>query len=496
MDAATYVAHDGLGLAALVRAGEVTPGELVEAAIAQIERTNPKLNAVVHELYDDARRAVLAGVPDGPFSGVPFLIKDLLTTYGGAPMTVGSRFLLDFVPNHDSELVRRYKHAGLLILGKTNTPEFGLTPYTEPEAHGPCRNPWDLERTPGGSSGGSAAAVSAGMVPLAGGNDGGGSIRIPASCCGLFGLKPTRGRTPLGPDHGEVWQGCVVEGVLTRSVRDSAAALDATAGPDVGAPYVAPSFEGRYLDQITIPPGNLRIACSVEPFLGDHVHPDVRRAFDETVTLLQSLGHSVEPAAPPVEREPFAKAFVTMLTGELRADLHDAATAVGRQPGPGDVEVETWMLGLLGDRVTAGDHVSAVRYLRRASRAIGMFFENYDILLTPTLADPPIKLGALRPPAGERLVLSALGRLRAGWALDLLGTLDRVAGEAFGFTPWTPVFNISGQPAMSVPLTWNAGNLPIGMHFVGRFGDEATLLRLAAQLEQARPWFDRRPPVG
>jgi amidase len=495
MDTTTYLAHDGLGLAALIRDGQVTAEEVVEAAIAQIERVNPQINAVITPLYEEGRR-VAAAPGTGPFAGVPFVIKDLLTTYAGVPMAAGSRLLTDYVPDHDSEVVRRFKAAGLVILGKTNTPEFGLVPFTEPEAFGATRNPWDTTRIPGGSSGGSAAAVASGMVPLAGGNDGGGSIRIPAACCGLFGMKPTRARTPLAPDHGEIWRGCVIEGTLTRSVRDSAASLDAIAGPTVGDPYVAPPQARPFLDEVEAEPRALRVALTSEPLLGDHVDPEVRAALDDAGALLESLGHHVEEAAPPVEREAFATAFITMLVGELRADLNDAASVLGRRPRPGDLEVETWMLGLMGNRVSAGAYVSAVRYLHRASRTIGEFVEDYDVLLTPTLADPPLEIGALRPPPHERIVLGVLGRLRAAWALEKMGTIDRVAEEAFSFTPWTPVFNMSGHPAMSVPLAWTDGGLPIGIHVVGRFGDEATLFRLAGQLERARPWFDRLPELA
>ena len=285
--------YDGLGLAELVRARRVSPAELVDEAIARIEATNPRLNAVIRKMYERAHAMVRAGVPDGPFAGVPFLIKDLLATVEGVPTSCGARILKDVPQPHDSEMVRRYQAAGLVILGKTNTPEFGLLPYTEPEAFGPTNNPWDLTRTAGGSSGGSAAAVAAAMVPLAGGGDGGGSIRIPASCCGVFGLKPTRGRTPAGPDVGENWRGYVQEHVLTRSVRDSAAMLDAVAGPDVGAPYWAPPQERPYLQEVTTEPGRLRIAFSSRPLLGHDVDAECEKGLQATVRLLEGLGHEL-----------------------------------------------------------------------------------------------------------------------------------------------------------------------------------------------------------
>jgi amidase len=491
-----YERHDGLGLAELVRGGEVTPAELVEEAIARVERLNPLLNAVIHPMYDTARRTA-AGPVAGPFAGVPFLIKDLVALVAGEPYRAGSRLLEKFVPDHDSTLVARYRRAGLLLLGKTNTPEFGLTPFTEPERFGPTRNPWNPARTPGGSSGGSAAAVAAGMVPLAGGGDGGGSIRIPASCCGLFGLKPTRGRTPTGPDRGELWQGCVVEHALTRSVRDSAALLDATAGAETGAPYQIPPPARPYLEEVSTPPGPLRVAYTARPWLGHTVHPDCLAALERTVDLLRSLGHEVREDDPRIDGPEFARAFVVMICGEVAGDLTEAAGLVSRRrPSPTDVEVETWGLGVLGRSLAAERFVSATRYLARAARDFQELFERYDVLLTPTLSCPPPPIGSLRLAGGRRALLAMLGRLRAGRVLQWGGAIGDAANTIFEFIPWTPVANVTGQPAMSVPLEWNADGLPIGMHFVGRWGDEGTLFRLAGQLERARPWFDRRPPVA
>ncbi|HUH13193.1 MAG TPA: amidase, partial [Longimicrobiales bacterium] len=344
-----------------------------------------------------------------------------------------------------------------------------------------------------GSSGGSAAAVAAGMVPLAGGGDGGGSIRIPASCCGLFGLKPTRGRVPTGPDHGELWRGAAVEHVLTRSVRDSAAVLDAIHGPDVGAPYGAPAPARPFLEEVGAPPGRLRIAFSAEPLGGREVHPDCRAAVQDAARLLESLGHQVEAAAPPVERDAFARAFLTMLCGELRADIADAEAATGRRASSANLEHTTWALALMGERISAAAYSAAVRYLQRSARVVAGFFETRDVLLTPTLAMPPVRIGELMPPPLDAAALRVLGALRSGWALERLGMVEKAAAEAFRFAAYTPVFNVTGQPAMSVPLFWNDAGLPIGSQLVGRFGDEATLLRLAGQLEVARPWGERRP---
>lgn len=491
-----YATHDATGLAGLVRSGAVSPRELVDEAIARIERLNPRLNAVIHPMFERARREAGGVLPEGPFRGVPFLLKDLSVLVAGEPMRAGSRFLEGWVPDHDSELVIRFRQAGLIILGKTSTPELGLTPFTEPALFGPTRNPWDPDRISGGSSGGSAAAVASGMVPIAGGGDGGGSIRIPASCCGIFGLKPTRGRTPTGPDRGELWQGCVVDHVLTRSVRDSAAALDATAGPDVGAPYFMPDPERPYLEEMRTPPPRLRIAFTTQPMLGGTVHPDCISAVERTAELLRSLGHTVDEAAPAFDGRAFARNFMLMVAGECRGDIDEAARLTGRTATAAGFEPTTWALGLLGQSVSAADFVTATRALQTEARRIGRFFTEWDVLLTPTVSAPPPLVGSLQPSARDRAMLTLLGRLNAGRLLDLMGMLDEAASTAFAFTPWTPVFNVTGQPAMSVPLEWNAEGLPIGLHFVGRFGDEATLFRLAGQLEQARPWADRRPSVS
>lgn len=491
-----FSSHDALSLAELVRTRQVSPRELVTASIDCIESLNPKLNAVVHKMFDRALKEADGPRGDGPFDGVPFMLKDLLAWYAGEPITSGSRLYEGWIPPFDTEIVKRYRQSGVIVVGKTNTPEFGLTPFTEPELFGPARNPWDTTRTTGGSSGGSAAAVASGMVPWAGGGDGGGSIRIPASCCGVFGLKPTRGRTPAGPVVGELWQGAAIEHCLTRSVRDSAAMLDAVAGPDVGAPYWAPAPERPFIEEVGTAPRRLRIAFTSSPFLGHTVHDDCVAALADAVKLLESLGHEVVESAPPVNREEFNRAFLTVICGEVRADLLEADAIAGRTATPANVEFTTWALYLLGASLSAGAFVKAERYLRTASRRVGEFFEDFDVLVTPTMAVPPFPIGQLQPPPHERTLLKVLGRLRAGNVLRLLGALEQTADKIFDVIPYTPLFNVTGQPAMSVPLHWNAANLPIGVHFVGRYADEATLFRLAGQLEQARPWKDRRPPIS
>ncbi len=490
-----YSSYDALALAEMVRTKQVSPRELVEASIERIESLNPRLNAVVHKMYDEARRQADSSAGDGRFRGVPFMLKDLLSWYDGAPTSSGSRLYEGWIPPHDTEIVQRYRRAGVIVVGKTNTPEFGLTPFTEPELFGPTVNPWDTTRTTGGSSGGSAAAVASGMVPWAGGGDGGGSIRIPASCCGIFGLKPTRGRTPAGPVIGELWQGAAIEHCITRSVRDSAAMLDAISGPDIGAPYWAPASERPFLEEVSRHPGKLRIAVTSTPFLGHDVHPDCVTALADATRLLESLGHEVVEAAPTVDKDEFNRAFLTVVCGEVRSDILEAKKRLGRAAGSSDVEFTTWGLNLLGASISAGEFVKAERYLRSASRGVGAFFEKYDVLMTPTLSVPPFKTGSLQPKPHERALLKVLGKLRAGNVLKLLGALEQSAKTIFDAIPYTPLFNVTGQPAMSVPLHWNSENLPIGIHFVGRYGDEATLFRLAGQLEEARPWATRRPPI-
>ena len=494
---AEYEQYDALGLAELVRRGDVSPRELVLTAIERIEAINPQLNAVIHRLYDDALKAAGAALPEGPFTGVPFLLKDLLSWYAGAPIRSGSRLLSNFIAPHDSELVRRYRRAGVIIVGKTNTPEFGLTPFTEPELFGPTRNPWDTTRTSGGSSGGSAAAVASGMVPMAGGGDGGGSIRIPASCCGIFGLKPTRGRTPTGPIEGELWEGAAIEHVLTRSVRDSAVMLDAVSGPEAGSPYVTAVPARPFRDEVGADPGRLRIAVTDRPLLGDHMDDDCKVALRDTVALLESLGHTVVEASPPLERDEFLRSFLLMVCGQAEADLRDAEAATGLRASPANVEIGTWGLALMGRSYTAGDVAHARRTLERTARSVGRWFDGYEIdaLLTPTLTTPPFVIGALQPPSHEMLALSALGRLRAGVVLRAAGALEKAAKRVFDWIACPPLFNVTGQPAMSVPLAWTPAGLPIGMHFAARWGAEATLFRLASQLESARPWFGRRPPI-
>lgn len=490
-----YLSHDAVGLAELVRSGQVTATELLDIALARIEGLDPLINAVVHLMTDDARRDVQRAV-DGPFTGVPFLAKDLTTMYSGHPTSAGSRFLRDHVVTWDSELALRVKASGASVVGKTNAPEWGLLPVTEPEAWGPTLNPWDRTRSPGGSSGGSGAAVAAGIVPMAGGGDGGGSIRIPASCCGLFGLKPTQFRTPSGPRRGQLWRGAAVEHVLTRSVRDSAVMLDATHGPDAGAPVQIPPPSRPFAREVDADPGRLRIAWTTMPAVPTEVHADCVAAVHDAVALLEDLGHDVVEDHVPIDGPAFARMFLTVVAGELGADVDEAAESVGRRPRRGELEPATRALALLSDALSAKDFAEALRWMEIMGRDVGRFFQEYDLVLTPTVSTPPPRIGTITPSTAERLQLQLLGALGSGRLIKAAGLLDEAAKTALDFIPWTPVYNVTGQPAMSVPLFWNDDGLPIGVHLAGRYADEATLFRLAGQLERARPWFHRLPELA
>jgi amidase len=470
-----YGSYDAMGLAELVRKKEVKPLELVDVAIERIERLNPTLNAVITPMYEQARSATTRELPEGPFTGVPFLLKDIGAMCAGVRMTMGTAFLKNFVPDHDTELVARLKRSGLIIIGKTNTPELGILPTTEPRFLGPTRNPWNLDRTTGGSSGGSSAAVAARFVPMAHANDGGGSIRIPASCCGVFGLKPTRARNPLGPDLGDITSGLVVEHAVTRSVRDSAALLDATSGPDLGDPYWAPPPARPFIKEVGANPGKLRIAFTASGVAGIEIHPDCSQAVRDAAALCTDLGHQVEDVVPPTDRNLITQAFMVLWSSGCAWTIDGLAMAIRKTPTPDQFEPLTWALYEMGKKQSASSYLLSLAWLQRISRNIASFFLKYDLWMTPTLAEPPVPLGTFDSPPENPLY----GYRRAET-----------------FVPFTPICNITGQPAMSVPLFWNSAGLPVGTHFIGRFGDEATLFRLAAQLESARPWVNRRPPVS
>jgi amidase len=489
-----YESCDGLALAELVRRGEVHPRELLAAAIARIEARNPALNAVVHTMFERALAQAEAPLPDGPFKGVPLLLKDLMAAVAGEPLTSACRFLADFVPDHDTELVRRLRAAGFVFAGRTNTPELGLLGVTEPELFGPTRNPWNTEHTPGGSSGGAAAAVAAGMVPIGHGGDGGGSLRIPASCCGLFGLKPTRGRNPLGPDIAESWSGLVQEHAVTRSVRDSAALLDATCGPDTGAPYFAPAPERPFSEEVGAEPGRLRVGFTADSLFGEATHADCRAAVEDAARLLADLGHEVEEARPEFDKVELRRAYLSIVTVGTARAIEMAARVVRRRPRARFFEPETWFVATIGRGMGACEYQAAIDRMQAQTRRVATFFVDHDLLLTPTLAYPPARIGAFAPNAAQKASLALMRALPLKPLLER--ALDQLAEEALEATANTMLFNMTGQPAMSVPLFWNEEGLPVGSQLVARYGEEGLLFRVAAQLERARPWRTRRPAVA
>lgn len=469
MDFDDYSAEDAIGLADLIRRGEIGPAEAVAAAIDRAEAVNATLNAIVTPTFEAA--LATARSASGPLAGVPFLIKDL-TYVAGVRCSYGSRLWDGFVPDHDADIVARYRRAGLAILGKSNTPEVGLAATTESVHLGACHNPWDRSRTPGGSSGGAAAAVAAGILPAAHATDGGGSIRIPASCCGLVGLKPTRARTPLGPDVGEGWGSMAVGHVVSRTVRDSAALLDLTHGPARGDPYHAPYFSGSFLDASRQPPAPLKIAIDLAPVSFGAVHEECRRGVRETAKLLESLGHHVVEQSPEFDRASFTMATGTLVVANVANNVFARAEALGVAVTPDVVEWHTFRMAEAGRQVSAELYAKSMNVIHATGRQLERFFEDWDLILSPVLLQPPVPLGYLdtNDPDG-----------------------DTYGAHFNAFWGFTSLYNASGQPAVSLPLHWTPEGLPVGMQFAAPFGAEARLLQLATQLEEARPWFDRRP---
>lgn len=470
-----YLRHDGIGLASLVRSGQIHPMELLEEALRRTETTDHQLGAMVLNMEAQARRQIARGATEGPLGGVPFLLKDLRAQYAGTPTTSGSRFFAGSVTDHDTETVRRYRAAGLVIFGKTKTPELGCNLATEPVLGGPARNPWDPTLIPGGSSGGSAALVAARVTPLAHATDGGGSIRIPAASCGLFGLKPTRGRLPAGPDQGEGWGGLSVEHAVTLSVRDSALLLDVTSGPDPGAPYYPPPPSGSFLSRVGADPGRLRIGFSLRTPRGHDLHSDCRRVVEETARLCEELGHLVEEASPRWNLKEAGAAYTTVVNANVAKTVADRARHLGRQPGPEDLEAGIRERVEHGARTDAREYLGALAIIHRVGREVAGFFGDYHMWLTPTTASPPPPLGTFDTNSEDtHRFRSLIGR----------------------FSPFCSLANMTGQPAMSMPLGQTASGVPIGAHFLGRYADESTLIALAARLEEARPWFDHRPALA
>jgi amidase len=448
-------------------------------AIARLEHCEPKLTGMMERAFDKAREEASEPL-HGPFAGVPFLLKDNMHVASGIPYHNGSRIWRGWVPPRDSELVRRFKAAGLIVLGTTKVPELSLTPVTEPKSFGRVHNPWALDRTAGGSSGGSAAHVAARTVPMAHGTDGGGSIRIPASCCGLFGLKPSRGRTPNGPILGEGWHGFAVGHALTRSVRDSARLLDAIAGPDPGSPFPLPAPARSFAEAAAIPPAQLRIAFSTSAPNGAAVHIECQRAVEDAARLCRDLGHDVVEAAPPVPSGYFTW-YLTVFLAAVAQEFAMAEETTGVRARREEVEDSTWLSRQLGHAFSAAELSIALERLHRATRLIAPFFETYDVLLTPTLAQLPVKHGELHPKGLEAVLQSLVARLGLGGLLRHGPLLEQAAERTFAVIPFTPVWNVTGQPAANLPLRWTAEGLPIGVQAVGRFGEEALLLSLAVR---------------
>lgn len=466
-----YRNQDATALARLIARREVSPAEVLDAAIARAEHVNPQINAIVHRQFDKARRAIAAGLPQGPLTGVPFLIKDLGFFETGEPATYGSSLFKDFIADHESAYVTRCKRAGLVFMGRSSSPEFGLNPNTEPRLYGPCRNPWNLAYSAGGSSGGAAAAVSAGILPLAHATDGGGSIRIPAAQCGLFGLKPSRGRVSMAPDAGEGWGGLSAGHIVSRSVRDSALMLDCTAGLEPGDPYSAPQPQDSFTASLERPPRTLRIALMLTDHRGAKLHPECLKAVEGAAKLCRDLGHSVEEANPKLDMVALRPMNARISAANTTRACSLRWKALAREPNSADVEAVTWAVYQRGLQVSGVDYVEAIAAIHRAGRKMAAFLMNYDVILSTTLAGPPPKLGYF----------------------DQNGDVQTFTDRVTEYLSVTPLHNAAGTPAMSVPLHWSADGLPIGVHFAARYGEETTLFGLAAQLETAQPWFDRVP---
>lgn len=488
-----YLQHDAVALAECVARGETTAAELLDLALRQSARAQSKTNAICRLMESEARSQLTKPLA-GPFAGVPFLVKDCVQDYAGLPTSNASRSMLGKVAREHSNFVRRCLEAGLVIFGKTNLPEFALKGVTDSQLFGRASNPWNFDHTPGGSSGGAAAAVASGIIPMAAGSDGGGSLRIPAACCGLFGLRPSRGRISSGPGYGEYWYGAASEGVISRSVRDTAAALDFLSGGAPGDPFVIARPSEPYAKLMRRDPGRLRIGFTAASPIGTDVHPEAVTAVNEAAKLLRGLGHEVEEAAPEIDGPALAKTFMHIYFGQVPAMVAQACAAGARYS---DFELLTRVLATLGNAVSAGALTTHLLKWNEFARCLARFHQRYDMLLTPTLAHPPIRHGQGDPPAAQRTVLNLLDRFgvlallaRAGL---LEGTIDKIARDSLQYVPFTQLANLTGTPAMTVPLHWTADGLPLGVQFVARFGEEDRLLQLARQLEEQQPWFGRLP---
>lgn len=491
-----YTRMDATDLARLVHERQVAPGEILDVALAQYHQLNPQLNAVCQPMIDIARRRVKEPL-SGPLAGVPFLIKDAIQDYAGMPTGNGSSVFSRIPVRQHSHIVQRLLDAGAVIFGKTNTPELALKGVTDPEAFGRTVNPWNVAHTPGGSSGGSAAAVAAGMVPMAGANDGGGSIRIPAACCGLFGLRPTRGRVSVGPAFSEIWEGASSDGVVSRSVRDSALALDVLAGPNLGDPFRIAGEQASFVELAQREPGVLRIGYSTRSPVDTPVHPEAIKAVEETVALLRSLGHEVVEAEPDYDGQALARSYLMLYFGQVAATL-DEARALGARDE--EFELLTRVLAAFGRSMSSARYVRSHRQWNSFSQALGQFYQQHDLFLTPTLAHPPVRHEQAQLPTKQAKLLRNMLRSGALPTMARWGMLDNMvddmARKNLTYVPFTQLANLTGTPAMSVPLHWTEAGLPLGVQFCAPVGSEARLLQLATQLEQARPWKDKWPAMA
>lgn len=495
-----YDQYDGIGLAKLVKDGNISSIELCEEAIRRSEDLNPKLNAIIIWMYDFARKEAEHPLKDVIFGGIPFLLKDVHHSVKGFPMSSGSSLLKNYVPEYDAEIVNRFKKAGVVILGKTNTPEFKLAFVTEPQSFGPRRNPWNLDYSCGGSSGGSAASVAAGIVPMASATDEGGSIRVPASYCGLFGLKPSWGRNPVGPDFDQEWDGMSSSHVITRSVRDSAAMLDAVSGFEYGAPYGIFDKEKPFIEELNREPERLRIAFHMRPAYGKNVHPECRKAVEHACSLLEGLGHVVEEKAPDYQEEDAALNWFIILIGNEAALVDRLIKTYGKSKVKSNLELTSFAMYSVGKHLKAMDFVKAKRRWRNLGKIMDQMLNTYDMVLTPTLGEPPVAVGSQQPGQKDRfsmkLISSFVGKLILSSSKLTHSILEELTTNIMkGQMPFTLIANITGQPAMTVPLYWSNEELPCGVQFVGRYGGEAKLLRLAGKLEKAQPWFGKKPPI-
>lgn len=490
MEFSEYRNYDATGLAGLVKSGQVTADELLDVAITRAAEVNPYINALHTPFHDFSRQRAKELDKSLSFSGVPFLLKDLQHALKNYPMANGSAACQNNMPMQNASIVDRYLDSGLLPFAKTTTPEFGLLAITEAEAYGPTRNPWNLERTPGGSSGGSAAAVAAGIVPMASANDGGGSIRIPASNCGLFGLKPSRGRVPVGPYYGEVWMGASADHVLTRSVRDSAIMLDALHGQDIGSPFEIKPAEIPYADVIKQSPNKLTIAYSIDSPIGTDVDQCCIDAVLNTVKLLENMGHHVEEAKPDYNGMQLAQDYLMLYFANVAATVR----GIRKQQGKAAVkklEAITRTLATLGETISAGEFYQSKQNWNTYSRSMGEFHSKYDLFLTPSVAMPAVKIGENAPNPIELFALGMSNRMGLGKLLLKSGLIEKMARDNLRPNPFSQLPNLTGQPAMSVPLHWTEDNLPIGAQFIAPVGAEGLLFQLATQLEEANPWFER-----